>query len=113
MKIAIHILTIYMLALALIPCGDGGGGIVEIAHELFGVEDHDTHEHDQHSNNCGDDHCSPFCICNCCSSVFDPPVKTQVALKFPNSIPREIPPFSYQAKLSNYASSIWQPPRIG
>jgi hypothetical protein len=111
MKIAVYILTIYMLALALIPCGDGGGGIVEIVHELMGTEHHDSEDHEQHSNNCEDDHCSPLCICNCCSSVFDPSEKEQVALKVPNWVFLETPIFTDQVKLSNYADSIWQPPR--
>jgi len=55
MKIAVRILTIYMFALSLAPCGDGGNGVVEIAKHFFGVEHQHISDHDQHSNGCGDD----------------------------------------------------------
>jgi len=49
-KLAIHIFTIYILALSLAPCGDGGNGIVEITKQFFGVEHQHISDHDQHSN---------------------------------------------------------------
>ena len=62
MKLVINIFTIYMLALSLVPCGDGGGGIVEIVNHFLVIEHQHISDHEQHSNGCGDDTCSPFCV---------------------------------------------------
>ena len=111
MKLTIHIFTIYMLALSLIPCGDGGGGIVEIANHVFDLEHQHISDHDQHSNDCGDDTCTPFCICSCCSISVHIPTnvdfsKTEnlpsFSQKLPSIISRFIP--------SGYNASVWHPP---
>jgi len=81
MKLAIHIFTFYMLALSLVPCGDGGNGIVEIAKHFFGAEHQHVSDHDQHSNGCGDDTCTPFCICSCCSMALDIPIRLSFQVK--------------------------------
>lgn len=112
MKIAIHIFTIYMLALSLVPCGDGGGGIVEIANHFFGIEHQDISDHDQHSNDCGDDLCTPFCICSCCSSALDTPAKFALLVITSPTIPRTITSFVPNFFFSNYHYSVWQPPKL-
>jgi len=38
MKRAIHIFTFYMFALSLVPCGDGGGGLMALFHYFSDVE---------------------------------------------------------------------------
>jgi len=45
MKLAIHVVAIYMFALSLAACGDGSGGIVEIVNHLFGVEHQCVSDH--------------------------------------------------------------------
>jgi len=112
MKIAIHIFTIYMLALSLVPCGDGGGGIVEIAKHFFEVEHSHITDHDQHSNNCGDDNCSPFCICSCCSSGIDYPVKLPLQIKRPILIVDSNPSFAPNNIAFSFNSAIWHPPTL-
>ena len=112
MKIATNIFTIYMLALSLVPCGDGGGGIVEIANLLFGEEHQHISGHEQHSNDCGDDLCSPFCICSCCSSVLDAPIKLPFQIKSPPPIPGRTPLFVPNITYSSFPSTIWQPPKF-
>ena len=112
MNKAAHIFTFYMLALSLVPCGDGGGGIVEIANLLFGEEDQHISDHQQHSNDCGDDQCSPFCICSCCSSALDSPVKLPFQIKSLPPIPVQAPAFYSHIVYSSFQSSIWQPPKF-
>lgn len=112
MKIAIHIFIIYMLALSLVPCGDGGGGILEIANHLFGTEHQHLSDHEQHSNDCGDDTCTPFCICSCCSSALDIPTELPVRIKIPTPFPNTIPS-CFQNEISfSFDQSIWQPPKF-
>jgi len=112
MKIATNIFTIYMLALSLVPCGDGGGGILEIANHLFGVEHEHVSDHEQHSNNCGDDYCSPFCICSCCSSALDTPAKLPFLVETLTPVPGTNPSFIPNFILSNHNPFIWQPPKL-
>jgi len=78
MKLTIHIFAIYMFALSLIPCGDGGGGIVEIVNHLFGIAHQHQSDHDHHSKGCGDDTCTPFCVCSCCSITTCIPTNTNL-----------------------------------
>ena len=100
-----------MLAMSLVPCGDGGGGILEIANHLFGTEHQHISDHEQHSNDCGDDTCSPFCVCSCCSSALDTPVKLPFQVKSPPPIPARVPTFLPNITHSSFHSSIWQPPK--
>jgi hypothetical protein len=113
MKRAIHIYIIYLLALAFVPCGDGGGGLVEVANHLFGTEPISATDHNHsHSNDCGDDLCAPFCICSCCSIAVDAPVELSMELDIP-LLPERTSPASISNKLfSIYKHSIWQPPRF-
>ena len=101
-----------MLALSLVPCGDGGGGIVEIAKHFFEIEHSEFSDHTQHSNDCGDDNCSPFCICSCCSSGMDYPVKQFFQIKRPALIGDTTPSFIPNSIPFSFNSSIWQPPKF-
>jgi hypothetical protein len=110
MKIATFIFTFYMLALSLIPCGDGGGGIVKIANHLFGIE-HERHsDHEQHSNGCGDDTCSPFCVCSCCSIVINSPEENQFNLLLLLPPFKELPSCVRNEFSFDFISTVWQPP---
>jgi hypothetical protein len=101
-----------MLALALVPCSDGGGGVVEIANQLFGIEHQINSDHEHHSKNCGDDLCPPFCVCSCCSSVLDLPVKPLTQIQSLPPIPEATPLFAPGIILSSFSSAIWQPPKF-
>ena len=112
MKISTYIFTFYMLTLSLVPCGDGGGGIVELIKHLNGIEHHHVSDHQQHSKGCGDDTCTPFCVCNCCSMTINVPTianLTEVPLKFISGTT-----LAYNSNFypSGYLSSIWQPPKF-
>jgi len=101
-----------MLTLSLVPCGDGGGGIVEIVNHLFGVEHQHVSDHEQHSNDCGDDSCTPFCICNCCSTALDVPTKLPFLVKQLTPIPVNLPSSYSNLIPSSFHHSIWQPPKF-
>jgi len=112
MKIATRIFTFYILALSIVPCSDGGSGIVEIVKHYFDIEHQDFSDHEQHSNTCGDDNCSTFCICNCCTAALDYPVKTAFKIKTPSSLPGLKPSFSADIILSSFFTTVWQPPKF-
>ncbi len=101
-----------MFALTLIPCGDGGGGILEITNHLLGVEHAHSSDHEKHSRDCGDDTCSPFCICSCCSSTLDTPIKVPLKVKSFSPIPDKVPYYISNIIYSSFQSSIWQPPKF-
>jgi hypothetical protein len=112
MKIATQILTIYMIALSLIPCGDGGGGIVEIVNHFMGVEHQHVSDHEQHSNGCGDDTCTPFCVCSCCSITTSIPANASFTSGYFTLIYQKLPSFKSNFYSSGFLTSIWQPPRF-
>jgi len=101
-----------MLALSFIPCGDGGGGIVELANNFFEIEYQQTSNHTQHSKDCGDDTCSPFCICSCCSTSINAPANINYTDKYIALFPQNLISYKSDFHFSNFNSSIWQPPKF-
>jgi len=110
MKLVIHIFTFYMLLLSFAPCGDGGKGMVEIAQHFFGVEHQHTPDHDQHSNGCGDDTCTPFCVCACCSMATDVPAKIPLLVEYLPPRSNRLPSSCSDFIPSPFIHSIWHPP---
>ena len=53
-----------MTCLTIVPCSDFEH---DTSHNDSTVESHHSHEH---SGDCEDDGCSPFCICSCCHTNF-------------------------------------------
>lgn len=113
MKIAIHIFTLYLLALSLMPCGDSDGGIVELTNHFFQIEHEHTHNTSthQHSNDCGDDDCPPFCACSCCSTPFNFIEKPSLEIKIPTPIQGTLASFVPKFIPFQYTNTVWQPPR--
>lgn len=101
-----------MLALSFIPCGDGGGGIVELANHFLEIEHQHISDHDQHSNGCGDDTCSPFCVCSCCSISINIATNTELKDNYIILISRNVLSYNSDFYPSNFSSSIWQPPKF-
>ena len=99
-----------MFALSLIPCGDGGGGIVEIANHFFGIEHQHISDHKQHSNGCGDDTCTPFCVCNCCSISVDAPASVDFYDKYLMLFSKKLHSYKSNFYPSGFLTSIWHPP---
>jgi len=110
MKISIHIFTVYMLALSLVPCGDSGGGIVEIANHFFGIEHQHVSDHEQHSNGCGDDTCTPFCVCNCCSISVNVPGDIGLCDKHIMLVSQGCLSYYPNFYPSGFLTSVWHPP---
>ncbi|NNF34671.1 MAG: hypothetical protein HKN68_11205 [Saprospiraceae bacterium] len=114
MKVAIQLFTIYMLALSLTPCGDGGGSVVVIASQLFDIETQNSQEKEQNSDSSEDSPCSPFCICSNCIPVLDIPESEVVVPQEENRINSKATPSycSPYLPLSRH-SDIWHPPQLG
>ena len=113
MKIMIRILTIYIFVLSLVPCGDGGGGIVVIAKQLFGIEAQNSIELEQDYDTCENAPCSPFCICSGCFTALDTAKEIRLPEKIVTTIPKTTPSFIKHFYPSIFNHSIWQPPKLG
>ncbi|MBR9922686.1 MAG: hypothetical protein GYB31_17790 [Bacteroidetes bacterium] len=113
MKFFIKIFTIYIFALSLAPCGDGGGGIIVIANQLLGLEIQNSLDAEQNSDPCEDSPCSPFCICSSCFTAFDTAKEIHLPEKTPTLIPKTTPSFIPHFHPSSFNHSIWQPPKLG
>jgi len=110
MKILIQILALYMLAISLLPCSDGGYGIVDMIQHIteIGCNEDITH---RHSGSCGDHECPPFCVCSCCSpSTLNIPTDTRIQFK-KYSTPFTQTSFLYEDSYSfSFIQHIWHPP---
>ncbi|WP_370629719.1 DUF6660 family protein [Flavobacterium sp. NKUCC04_CG] len=102
-QIIIVAISVLMLVLALLPCAD--------RNSLISANSPLTHVAavpDQHS---GMDMCSPFCVCNCCTS---PILIKNVFLFEAVSLPKiSLKTFDYyQSFITTVLHFIWKPPRI-
>ncbi|WP_141384455.1 DUF6660 family protein [Flavobacterium flevense] len=101
------ILSIYLIALASMPCAD-----MEVNSAVHSLNVHQA-EHDNHSHDKSKDLCSPFCICNCCGaqvlSYFP-----AISYDFPviSTVIKSKEPYYKSVFYSNFYGSIWQPPQI-
>jgi hypothetical protein len=102
MKVLTLILTLYILVLIAIPCVD----------RLFEGTSHTT----EHAGSAGhnheneEDHCSPFCDCNCCGTLVLS-IET-IVLPEAAAIPAKVV-FWYPTKfISEPYRSIWLPPEL-
>lgn len=111
MKLSIQIFTIYLFTLSLIPCGEGGGGIMAIF-EFFAGEEISLVE--QGNDPCEDAPCSPFCICSSCVPILDTP-ETGVVLPTKKQVVfcKTIPTCDFNYLPSPFYKDIWQPPKLG
>ena len=101
LKIFSIILSIYIIALTLIPCVDNYSDSCMNKQEFV--------NNDDNSHPLDIDLCSPFCVCNCCGTsisislnIFIPIKTIPITLYFPNTVP----------KIADIAYSFWQPPKI-
>ena len=65
-------------------------------------------------HNQANDACSPFCICNCCSSqvfAFDATICSFDFIVIQKTVENKIPEYK-SILISNFYGSIWQPPQI-
>jgi hypothetical protein len=105
MKIIHCLFAIYLIVLSCLPCAD-----LEVSSALHSSQEISTTT-DKHSHDTTDN-CSPFCVCNCCSSpvfVF----VTQYSFSSINISFIDVKIPEYQSVIaSSYFGSIWQPPQI-
>lgn len=111
MKCISIILGVYLLALAVLPCADEAGWCVFDIEEAFGVELHETENHN-HNNDCAD-HCSPLCTCSCCHITLRTPVKMDVHITSPRLVLSDAPLLESLLRNLTSLNDIWQPPKLG
>jgi hypothetical protein len=103
MKKALAIfLSIYILTLTAIPCMDRPE-----CHEMQESTLEQTSDSEHH---CENDHCSPFCTCNCCTS----PIVVQLAhlqLSVNTITQKQSTPY-FLEQTPSMPTSVWQPPKI-
>jgi len=65
----------------------------------------------EHQHHDGDDHCSPFCTCNCCAS---PVIQQDFSINFESYsyLQASFSPAYSSQFVSFYSGSIWQPPQL-
>jgi len=99
-----------MMSLAILPCSE----VINVC--LFDISQTDLAEMQNQmpdDDHCGDshDHCSPFCICDCCGASMlkmDLPIDSTVKL-----IPPTTAPSIFRTLVSNpEPGDIWQPPKF-
>ena len=112
MKLSIKIFAFYLMILSIVPCGDGGGGILEIVNHLFNLEHNHVSSHEKHSKDCGDDTCTVFCVCTCCSSIIELPSEFPLNLSIPDTEITKTKSFHPKFYESLFLTSIWQPPKF-
>jgi hypothetical protein len=100
MRIICILFTLYLSALSVFPCSDG----VACADDESAIAVSDEHDAQE------EDHCSPFCICACCSAHVQ--LSYSISMHALVQVPLmtlQIPDLS--GVLSDNANTIWQPPR--
>ncbi len=106
MKAFVFIFSIYLLAIAVLPCSDAENECrTETAASSF-VQQH-SHQTDHN------DFCSPLCTCNCCNLTIE--VK-HAAVKVKNARVLSQKKLKYSLHTSPYVSgfygNIWHPPKF-
>ncbi|HLA55950.1 MAG TPA: DUF6660 family protein [Flavobacterium sp.] len=101
------IFSIYLVALACLPCADMETDCQNTATTKSVTADN----HDNSSQH--NDLCSPFCICNCCGAQvlnFAPPISFTFTI-LPDLISTS--EIAYKPLFtSTFTGSIWQPPQL-
>lgn len=106
MKVFVFIFSFYLLAISLLPCSDAHNECNDSKSKTELVQNH-NHQDD------ANDFCSPFCNCNCCSTI--------TAFSYHNVDQRPSQPGLIKSDkfsttdflfVSSYNGNIWQPPRI-
>jgi uncharacterized protein DUF6660 len=113
MRIFASILAVYLLAMAMLPCGDAAGSAVERGSELLGMAYSSPSSHGPHTDNCGDDFCSPLCGCNCCQILTTSAKKSFLPKHILLPAPQNLNPFEPAFTGFLHLSDIWQPPKMG
>ena len=103
MRIIPFILSIYVLALSIIPCSDS----ITCSDDDYNVELSQT----EHSINHSDHHdfCTPFCTCACCGTLVSAPSTDLIDEVKTSASGTYIFPYRFNY-FFEYTEGIWHPP---
>jgi len=101
-KIFAALLAFYLLALFVMPCA---GDCDSDEHQAY-VTQESTQHHAEHEN----DNCSPFCSCDCCSSILSIVHASQLYAFIP-SVEKKFSLETHAFVLA-FSDDCWQPPRL-
>ncbi|MCC6688062.1 MAG: hypothetical protein IT268_03305 [Saprospiraceae bacterium] len=106
MKIFAFLFSFYILALSVVPCTDQAGC-------GFQTEQTDNHskEEGHHHDSESKDHCTPFCVCTCCSQAFNHNFYKSAITERKEGVTHECPAYT-SSFISEIFFQIWQPPKI-
>jgi len=97
-------MSIYLLALCCLPCGDSKECQDTTEHQIAVNIEHEEHEHPIEA-------CTPFCYCACCAaSVIYQPI---VNIDSTDQIFQQVPIIDKVRFYSCDFQSFWQPPKLG
>lgn len=104
MKIFSLCMSIYLMALCCLPCGDSEECEEKAEHQIASKIEHEDHEHPLEA-------CTPFCYCACCSvSVINQPI---YRISIIGQSVQQLPIISIVRFYSGDFRSFWQPPKLG
>ncbi|WP_309922238.1 MULTISPECIES: DUF6660 family protein [unclassified Arcicella] len=110
MKIYSVILSMYILVLACLPCGDVNdcNKVSGDTHYSLSKTNHTEHTEDTET-------CSPFCTCACCGMniafrFYLPTLTIENESSFYTG--KTIIVYKNESPLSNFYGNIWQPPKV-
>jgi hypothetical protein len=110
MKYISAILSIYILALALLPCADqidwcnsDTGAEQVVAQAEAGDHDHSSDSKDL---------CSPLCTCSCCHLTVRTPTKNDLPITIPKFIFADSPLLESVLVDITSIHDIWHPPQL-
>lgn len=104
MKGMFFILSLFMLCMSCMPCGDNTDCNEQAPTTITAANDHQQHNHEAET-------CSPFCSCACCAAS----VYQTAFFKIPTpkiSFRAEKYAFYQTAFTNELSCSIWQPPQL-
>ena len=90
-----------------LPCKD------EAIHSIsarFSTTDQSTIIHKEDADNGQKDDCSPFCVCNCCSTSYVQQMIAVLALPFLNY--KSDYPSPKPSEFTDVSLPVWQPPKL-
>jgi len=104
MKFLFFILSLFMLYMSCLPCGDSKECNVKTPTEISATDNHQQHNHDAET-------CTPFCTCSCCAastfySTFSKAQATKVTFQS-----EKYPLYNVTFNTETHFS-IFQPPKI-
>ena len=107
MRIVAFILSIFVLAMAIMPCEDEFDKTVSSEVSISQIDNHSDHH--SHQN---EDGCTPFCICQCCGT----PITVPMLFRFNDRNDLVLTEFSFHYSslyFFDYSNGVWHPPTIG